>query len=76
MKAILKYKIPEEESEFKHAVKGRDAFLSLWDFAQYLRSEIKYKDHSEEELTLLENIRNNFYETLNGHGIDLDNDLQ
>jgi hypothetical protein len=34
MKAILEFKLPEDEMEYNRAVKATDAFLALWAVAQ------------------------------------------
>jgi hypothetical protein len=48
MKAILKFDLPEENSDFQAAVNGHKYKSAIWDFDQLLRSEMKYKELSDE----------------------------
>ena len=62
----------EEENELTRVIKSLDITLSLWDLDQYLRSEIKYKDHSEEKLETLCEVREALHEILSEKGLSLD----
>jgi hypothetical protein len=55
--AILKFTLPEEESEFRTAQQGRAAKVALWDIDQKLRSLLKHGEPTEEEARLAEEIR-------------------
>jgi hypothetical protein len=55
--ATLKFQLPEEEGDFKTAVQGRDAKLSLWEIDQRLRSLLKHGEPTEQEARLAEEIR-------------------
>jgi hypothetical protein len=48
MKAILKYYLPEENDDFQAAINGHNYKSAIWDFDQLLRSEMKYKELSDE----------------------------
>jgi hypothetical protein len=48
MKSILKFDLPEENSDFQAAVNGHKYKSAIWDFDQLLRSEMKYKELSDE----------------------------
>jgi hypothetical protein len=48
MKAVLEFNLPEDNSDFKDAINGSNYKSAIWDFDQLLRSEIKYKELSEE----------------------------
>jgi len=48
MKAILEFDLPEENDDFRYAINGKNYKSAIWDFDQLLRSEIKYKDLSED----------------------------
>jgi len=42
-KAILEFNLPEESLEFRHACKGTDLSLVIWDLDQWLRQLHKYE---------------------------------
>jgi hypothetical protein len=70
MEGILKFNLPEEETEFKMAVNVSNYFTTLWDMDQWLRSEIKYNDRlSEEEYKTFEKVREKLYVLLNENNI-------
>lgn len=48
MKAILEFDLPEENSDFQAAINGHNYKSAIWDFDQLLRSEMKYKELSDE----------------------------
>ena len=55
--AILRFSLPEEESEFNSAQQGREAKSVLWDIDQRCRSLLKHGDPTEEEARLAQEIR-------------------
>jgi len=42
MKVTLHFNLPEEKSEYDLVNKSSDMYCILWNFDQWLRSEIKY----------------------------------
>ena len=48
MKAILEYFLPEENSDFQAAINGENYKSALWEFDQLLRSEMKYKELTDD----------------------------
>jgi hypothetical protein len=61
---ILKFNLPEEETEANFALKGGEYFLILYDLCQKLRDITKYGNNpfngrtaSEQEMILAEQIR-------------------
>jgi len=48
MKAVLEFDLPEEERDFRYAINGEKYKSAIWDFDQLLRSEMKYKELSDE----------------------------
>jgi hypothetical protein len=48
MKAILEYYLPEENDDFQFAINGHNYKSAIWDFDQLLRSEMKYKELSND----------------------------
>jgi hypothetical protein len=54
MKAILKFNLPEDSSDFLYAINGVKMKSILWDMKEYFRDELKYKDLNEDEYKTLE----------------------
>ena len=48
MKAKLTFKLPNQNEEFQAAFNGSKYKSAIWDFDQLLRSEMKYKELSDE----------------------------
>ena len=48
MKAILKFNLPDEDVEFRHAVNGQDYSVALYNIQQDVRQIYKYRELSEE----------------------------
>jgi hypothetical protein len=42
MKAILEFDLPEDNMEFKAAINGSNYKSAIWEYDQWLRSEMKY----------------------------------
>lgn len=72
MKAILKFKLPEDNHEFTNAVNGAKMKSILWDLKEYFRNELKYKDLNEVEYKTLEKASEYFWNLINSENIDLD----
>lgn len=71
MEAILKFNLPEEESEFKTSVNAIKYYTALWDMDQWLRSETKYNDNlTESEYLIYETVR------IKLHDIMMDNEVK
>lgn len=47
MKAILEFDLPEDNWEFQSAINGSKYKSAIWDYDQWLRSEMKYGDLDE-----------------------------
>ena len=65
MRAILKFKLPEEEAEYKMAVHGADYHSVLWNLDQHLRNFLKYGHQFSDVDSALEYIRKYIAEELN-----------
>lgn len=48
MKAVLEFNLPEDNKDFQDAINGHNYKDAIWDFDQLLRSEMKYKELSDE----------------------------
>ena len=64
MEAILKFELPDEQSEYDLVNKASDMYSLLWDFDQWLRSEIKYGSDkfTSDERDVLDKVREKLYE--------------
>lgn len=72
MKAVLKFKLPEDNHEFTNAVNGAKMKSILWDLKEYFRDELKYKDLNEVEYKTLEKASEYFWNLINSENIDID----
>jgi hypothetical protein len=53
----IRYRLPDEQSEYDAARLGREALAALWDIDQWCRSRIKHGDPVADELHALEYVR-------------------
>ena len=61
MKAILKFNLPDEDVEFRHAVNSQDYAVALYNIQQDVRQIYKYRELSEDAYKVVEEI----YEQIN-----------
>jgi hypothetical protein len=61
--AILRFRLPDEQSEFDAALQGSEAKAVLWDIDQHCRSVLKHGSPSSETREHLEHIRTLIHET-------------
>jgi hypothetical protein len=73
-KAILEFKLPEEEQEHKDAIEGTSWKVAMWDLDQTLRDAIKHGcDQCEDNRdAAFEYIREELYKILDHHKLILD----
>lgn len=69
MKAILKFKLPDDNLEFKIASQPLSWWSTLYDFDQHLRSKLKYEELTEQEYEIYDNIREKLFELMTEHNI-------
>jgi hypothetical protein len=55
--AILRFRLPEEQTEFNAAMQGREAKAAIWAVDQHCRNILKHGEPSEETRQQLEQIR-------------------
>jgi hypothetical protein len=67
MKAILEFSLPEDNQEFELHTKALKMYSTLWEFDQWLRSEIKYNGKEQ-----YEPVRDKLRELMNDNRIDFD----
>lgn len=71
MEAILKFNLPEENSEFKFAVQGVDYSCVLHEFDQHLRTNLKHGNLSDEKHEAYQEIRDKLYEIASEYKIEI-----
>jgi len=69
MEAILKFNLPEEQTEFDNAVNGTKWSLVAWELDQYLRKKMKYGEISQEAYDAFEECRDKLHEIKGGYGL-------
>ena len=71
MKAILKYDLPEDETEFQWAMQSRGMYAVIWEMDQWLRSNIKYApdNMSEDTYKAYESAREYLHQLINENNI-------
>lgn len=69
MKVTLHFNLPEEKSEYDLVNKASDMYSLLWNFDQWLRSEIKYgsANFTSDERDVLDRVREKLYETFDDY---------
>jgi hypothetical protein len=73
MKAVLEFNLPEEESDFNLACKGKDWWYVCWELDQYLRGQLKYNDNiSEDTREAYKDLRYELLQTISDRNISLD----
>jgi len=73
MKAILKFKLPEEQEEFNNAIQGSNWAAICWGMDQWLRNKTKHAPDSmsKEAYKAYMDCRNELHEFFNGRGLNL-----
>jgi hypothetical protein len=74
MEGILKFNLPEEETEFKMAVNVSNYFTTLWDMDQWLRSNTKHAPDSthEEAVKAYYKCRDHLRELMSDNNLNFD----
>lgn len=74
MKAIIKFKLPEEQSEFDMFSQASKMYNTLWEMQEWLKRQIKYApdDTSKDTYIAYEKSRDMLKDLLNENNIDLD----
>ena len=74
MKAILKFNLPEEQSEFDLANNASKYYSVLWDLDQYLRNFVKYPSDREDPILTdtMAKVRDELWKLMNEHNLNLD----
>ena len=72
MKAVLEFTLPEQNNEFQAAVNGLNYKSAIYDFDQLLRSEMKYKELSEDTYKAYEYCRKELRKILEEDNLYID----
>lgn len=72
MEAVLKFNIPEEQSEFEMASNASKWHLVLWDLDQWLREQLKHAQRPEIDCVILQEVRSKIYELMEDENIRFD----
>lgn len=72
MKAILKFKLPEDNHEFTNAVNGAKMKSILWDLKEYFRDRLKYEELDEVQGKTIQECSEHFWNLINSENIDID----
>lgn len=69
-KVTLEFDLETEKELYESFYKGPSYQVALWNFSNYLRSEVKYGD-DEVKQGICENIRSKFFEFLREEEIEI-----
>jgi hypothetical protein len=73
MKATLEFNLPEEAQEFRTAINGWKFKSVLNEINEDLRSKIKWQDDMSDEVRFaLQAVRDDMYQRLSEHNINLE----
>jgi hypothetical protein len=70
-KAMLRFDLPEEETEFQSAIHGADYKAILWNIDQMLRSHVKHGEHEPQAKAAYQEVRDFLRGELVERGIDI-----
>lgn len=71
MQVVLKFKLPEEETEARIALNGSNYHSVLWELDQYLRGKVKYAEGiSEAEREIYANVRTELNSLMDSHKVE------
>lgn len=71
MKATIEFNLPEDKYEYDLANKSSSLLSCLMEFEQEIRKIYKYEDLKQNQLEIVEKIRDKFYEILQDNEINL-----
>lgn len=78
MKAIIEFNLPEDNDDFKLAIKGKDWWNVCWEMDKWLRQQYKYmpdEEYSKDRYDTYYEAREKLFELMNDNGVSLD-DIQ
>ena len=72
MKATLKFNLPDDEFEFKCAVKSMKIYFALIEIKDELRAILKHGELRDDQYKFIDKMNERFREILNENEINLD----
>lgn len=72
MRAVLVFKLPQEDGEFRCAVSGSLWEAVAWEMDQYLRGKLKYGHTYDSVDDALEDVREHLRQTMDDHSLVFD----
>jgi molecular chaperone GrpE (heat shock protein) len=69
MKAKLTFELPEEQEEFNDAVNGNAFKAVLWELDQYMRSQIKHGELTDDVHEKVQEIRDELHSILSNYNL-------
>lgn len=66
---ILKFNLPEEQTEADMATNAIGLFSAIHDFKNELRSKLKHGNYTDEEHAILDSLSDLFYEILENNNV-------
>lgn len=72
MKAILEFNLPEDNHDFRASINGSNYRSVIWDYDQWLRSEMKYSELPNEKYKAYEECRKKLREILEEENIQIE----
>lgn len=65
MTVTLKFELPEDNEDFEMAIKYHEFYIVIWEYLDWLRSELKYStNRKEEDVKVLEECREKLFEII------------
>jgi hypothetical protein len=72
MKAILEFNLPEDQEYYEEAYNGTKYSIALFEFDQYLRTQIKYNEQlTDEQYKVYEEVREKLYQIINDNNLSI-----
>lgn len=72
MKAILEFNLPEDNHDFQASINGIKYQSAIWDYDQWLRSEMKYGELPNETYKAYETCRKELRKILEEDNIQIE----
>ena len=69
MKAKLIFNLPEEQEEFNDAVNGTSFKSVVWELDQYMRSQLKHGELTDDVHDKVQEIRDQLHSILNDNNV-------
>jgi hypothetical protein len=71
MTGILKFNLPDENTEFRNAVDANKLHTIIEDVDNYIRNQLKYNDLTKEQVDTYTDVRDYLHNLLDDHNINL-----